>query len=470
MIRSDQRIEFIELVEVGPFNHTRIEFPKNSSKDLAEVHIFTGSNGCGKTTLLYALASTFEHPHNTQVVKRFRGKSGQVAHGKFGEHYLMGWNLTPSNDYPHVLAEQEGYLGLLGTNYQWFKLHQKFNSGNSWRDIKFSILPLAYSGQRLQPRTSISPAIQEIQNSPLENHLGFGNAINPNLITQWILNVLAKESFARTQDKNEDKAKQLRNALDSVIQAIQEIAGDEFNFTLNTTTLDIAVRWRGVEQSIDLLPDGLKSIVSWLTDVLMRMDRLQWEEDRPVTDQPLILFLDEVDIHLHPKWQRKILPVIQKLFRNAQIFVSTHSPFVVGSVQDAWVYKLETPHETAPDSQPTTHASEEVSTYSVSPLSSIPLKSVHAIPSGAGTSYEVLLEEIFEISEHYDVDSQKLLAELKQVRDLILSDPDTPTDKFIQIASALSARSEELDGIVALELRQLAKHGRRIELPSISSN
>jgi predicted ATP-binding protein involved in virulence len=471
MIRTDQRIEFIELVEVGPFDHTRIEFPKNSNTELAEVHIFTGGNGCGKTTLLYALASTFEYPHSTQVLKRFRGKKGQLAHGKFGERYLIGWHLAPSTDYPQVLYRQEGYASLLGKNQQWYELHQKFSNGSNWKDVQFSILPLAYSGQRLQQRMSDNLAIQEIQNSPLENHLGFGDAINPQLITQWIANVLAKESFALTRDENKEKAQQIRSSLDRVIEAIQEIAGDEFDFTLNTTTLDVAVRWRGIEQPMDLLPDGLKSIISWLTDVLMRMDRLQWVEDRPVTDQPLILFLDEVDIHLHPKWQRKILPVIQKLFRNAQIFVSTHSPFVVGSVQDAWVYKLDAPGETMPTQlQQPLHVAEETSTYNTSAISSLPLTHVTAIPSGAGTSYEVLLEEIFEISEHFDIDSQKLLAQLKQERDLLLTSPNAPTQKFIELASTLATRSEELDGIVALELRQLAKHGRHISLPPTSSN
>jgi len=465
MIRSDQRIEFIELVEIGPFDHTRIEFPQNANQELAEVHIFTGGNGCGKTTLLYALASTFEQPSNTQVLKRFRGKNGLLAHGKFGDHYLMGWNLSPSSEYP-LLYKQDGYANLAGSNQIWYELPQKFNGGNNWKDIQFSILPLAYSGQRLQPRTSNNLAIQELQNSPLENHLGFGSAINPQLITQWIANVLAKESFAKTRDKNEQKAKQLRSSLDRVIQAIQDIAGEEFDFTLNTNTLDVAVRWRGTEQSMDLLPDGLKSIISWLTDVLMRMDRLHWVEDRPVTDQPLILFLDEVDIHLHPKWQRKILPVIQKLFRNAQIFVSTHSPFVVGSVQDAWVYKLDAPGETiAEENHLTSHVAEETPNYVATSISSIPIKHVKAIPSGAGTSYEVLLEEIFEISEHFDVDSQKLLAQMKLERDLLLSTPSTSTDTFIEIATKLASRSEELDGIVALELRQLAKHGRCITLP-----
>jgi ABC-type multidrug transport system ATPase subunit len=159
----------------------------------------------------------------------------------------------------------------------------------------------------------------------------------------------------------------------------------------------------------------------------------------PLLEQPLILFLDEIDIHLHPKWQRKVLPVVQKLFPNAQIFVSTHSPFVVGSVQDAWVYKL-----------------DDAKTN----------KRIEAIPSGAGTSYEVLLEDVFGIVEHFDVDTQRLLLELRLRRNHLLKDPSCSDVEFKQTAQQLAERSEELNRIVALELRQLAKAGRMIQFNS----
>ncbi len=163
--------------------------------------------------------------------------------------------------------------------------------------------------------------------------------------------------------------------------------------------------------------------------------------DAPLLEQPLILFLDEIDIHLHPKWQRKVLPVVQKLFPNAQIFVSTHSPFVVGSVQDAWVYKL-----------------DDAKTQ----------KTIVGIPSGAGTSYEVLLEEIFDVSEHYDVETQRLLAEMKLARNALLADSNAPDVAFKSLAQQIAVRSEELDGVVATELRQLAKHGRIVTLEPVA--
>ena len=55
-------------------------------------------------------------------------------------------------------------------------------------------------------------------------------------------------------------------------------------------------------QSLDLnvLPDGLKSILVWLGDLMMRLDRLNPDPLADSLAQPFILLLDEIDIHLHP--------------------------------------------------------------------------------------------------------------------------------------------------------------------------
>ena len=44
-----------------------------------------------------------------------------------------------------------------------------------------------------------------------------------------------------------------------------------------------------------------------------------------------IILIDEIDLHLHPKWQREVLPQLRKVFPNCQFFITTHSPFVLSS-------------------------------------------------------------------------------------------------------------------------------------------
>lgn len=58
-------------------------------------------------------------------------------------------------------------------------------------------------------------------------------------------------------------------------------------------------------------------------------------------DLPGIVLIDEIELHLHISWQKKVLPFLIKMFPNLQFIVATHSPFVVSSIESAVVYDLE---------------------------------------------------------------------------------------------------------------------------------
>ena len=58
-------------------------------------------------------------------------------------------------------------------------------------------------------------------------------------------------------------------------------------------------------------------------------------------DKPAILLIDEIENHLHPTWQRRVIPALQKHFPGLQIFATTHSPFVVAGLQAGQVHLLD---------------------------------------------------------------------------------------------------------------------------------
>ena len=65
----------------------------------------------------------------------------------------------------------------------------------------------------------------------------------------------------------------------------------------------------------------------------------------PTLDNPLrghgIVMIDEIDLHLHPKWQRLVVPKLLEVFPNCQFIVSTHSPHVITHVHPDSLYLLE---------------------------------------------------------------------------------------------------------------------------------
>ena len=81
----------------------------------------------------------------------------------------------------------------------------------------------------------------------------------------------------------------------------------------------------------------------------MRMDQ-NWLINNTTQSTSLegIVLIDEVETHLHLALQRKIMPFLTRLFPNIQFIVSTHSPFVVNSIDNAVIYDLEN-HITVPN-------------------------------------------------------------------------------------------------------------------------
>ncbi|MCY7356813.1 MAG: AAA family ATPase [Rudanella sp.] len=151
-------------------------------------------------------------------------------------------------------------------------------------------------------------------------------------------------------------------------------------------------------------------------------------------ERNFILFLDEIEIHLHPSWQRKILPVVQQLFPNAQIFISTHSPFVVGSVDGAWVHRFVKNKE---------GYSEVVG---------------EPMLSEDSNSYDYILAEVFGVTERFGLETTRDLQEFRQFKNQILRDNGAiDEDRFRELVDKLMSQSREVQSIIGMELRQLSR-------------
>ena len=79
--------------------------------------------------------------------------------------------------------------------------------------------------------------------------------------------------------------------------------------------------------SLSQLSDGEQRLFSLFVDIARQLS-LQNPDDKIGGGEAIVL-IDEIDVHLHPKWQRKIVPALEDLFRSCQFIATTHSPFVI---------------------------------------------------------------------------------------------------------------------------------------------
>lgn len=447
LARIPYRLEGIELFQVGVFEKACFDFKPIESLEAdvkkAEIHLLTGSNGSGKSTVLYAISDIFREVYSGYLSSRkfatndsyvsfkFEGHAGLLSRKEIKEASTFG-------DY-QLLDDHSGIGSFFGYGKNSWKsplyLYKQWAASYDPKNInsqsKFSFAVFAYSGLRNVQQLEIG-SIQAITNSPFEHALSFENSIRPQLILQWIANNRTLAALALA-DKDAKDAEKYDLALSRLTNLIEDICDLKVEFKLERSPLSVALTVNGVSIKFDGLPDGLKSIISWVADLSLRLESIPWEhQDRDVFSQPIILLLDEIDIHLHPKWQRRILPAVQKLLPNAQIFASTHSPFVVGSVEDAWVYQLPEANQQA--------------------TSGI----IEGIPSAAGKSYQLILEEIFGVSEEFDIETEQLFDNFYKARDLVIKSKQGVVE-FLELAKKIADRGEEARFIIERELRQVSR-------------
>ena len=78
---------------------------------------------------------------------------------------------------------------------------------------------------------------------------------------------------------------------------------------------------------------GYKTMLAWVVDLAIRMLWNQPELDNPL-EQPAVVIVDEIDLHLHPKWQRVLREYLIKHFPNTQFICTAHSPIMAQSSEE----------------------------------------------------------------------------------------------------------------------------------------
>ena len=90
------------------------------------------------------------------------------------------------------------------------------------------------------------------------------------------------------------------------------------------------------------LSDGFRNMVAMVADMAHRACRLNPHLSKAAAKEtPGVVLIDEIDLHLHPKWQRRVVADLQKAFPKLQFIATTHSPFIIQSLKPGQLIDLE---------------------------------------------------------------------------------------------------------------------------------
>jgi predicted ATPase len=353
-------VESITLTNIKCFREQQLLFTRNpgTRRDRAKPYSWItllGENGVGKSTLLQALALLLAGPEAAKELlprptgwvrdPSTPGKLNAVLHredidaGIFGENkirktFSYSYFVT-GNRAVQVGKEKETYTepALIEESSRvlsWLRTNAFASGSEGWFAVGYGAFRrLTRVSQVLIP--SLEPAKRS---SNFITQFDEDSALSS--FERWM--VYLDYRIAKDKDANDAKARQMRTVGEAAITRL--LPGDTKIAEVSANGL-IQFTVEGRKVPTISLSDGYRSIIALAGDLIWRLLQAFPALDDPTKASGVVL-IDELDIHLHPSWQRQIAGWLREVFPNLQFVVATHSPLVAaGGGEDALTLRLD---------------------------------------------------------------------------------------------------------------------------------
>ncbi|EER2271936.1 AAA family ATPase [Escherichia coli] len=296
--------------------------------------IITGGNGCGKTRflkLLYEQVSAqieqYEYKTYDQIKQEISNRQNWMQHTPPTDRNYFSWKQEISDYEKQLKKMRDIRIELADLN----KYCIDFNERKSL---------LRYFGAVRENNISHSGTIDSLKTLKDEEISVSLSQDTSNKFERYLVSFYNYGShlIARENDKVKgDKVDSWFYFLQKQFQYLFEDDSLKLNYDAEEQTFYI-LQDNKSPYRFNQLSSGYQSILSIYADLLMKV------ELKGITSDELsgVVFIDEIDAHLHVSLQRKIFSFFVNAFPNIQFIVTTHSPFVVQSVNDAIIYDLST--------------------------------------------------------------------------------------------------------------------------------
>lgn len=147
----------------------------------------------------------------------------------------------------------------------------------------------------------------------------------------------------RTQEKLGAASEPRRlKVLDALRTVVSDLVPEFSNLRIQEQPrLGFVVDKRGQPFYLHQLSDGERGLLALVFDLTRRLAIANPDSVNPIADGVALVLIDEIELHLHPKWQRDVLQRLRDIFKACQFVVTTHSPLVLGEVPARCVRFLE---------------------------------------------------------------------------------------------------------------------------------
>lgn len=319
------KLRTLHIRNIGPFKEASLDFLSDSAEKAEQtqpVTIITGMNGAGKSIVIDAIRAAFS---GGKVLER-----NIVANE---ENFLIEMELEYDGS-SHQVSTSSLKDGYIQAAVDYKTVEKPLTYGYGISDKAHGWVIDYWSAKSPTDSFRISNMTQ-IEHRNVMKGVMSGMKSNMDLV-----NFICQTDYLRTSEMPEEKelGRMMYDKLKEIMQACLE--NGTFKYVRRSDLTPI-VEQNGVELSLEKLSSGNLFLLEHLLLLLCKMysvavlNKLKASE---ISDIPGLLLIDEIETHMHPKWQKKILGIIHRFFPHIQIILTTHSPFVVASIEGARIF------------------------------------------------------------------------------------------------------------------------------------
>ena len=404
MERIEHYITEKKIEELRHLSNLTIELKKDKRTNL----LLTGKNGSGKTTVLQAVKkylnaiadNQFSALNSSMLSNLMHSKERMQEAGSEDERYQAQKN------YGIWLNEIKRYKDGIDVTF-----NDEDGLDGLYQNGKFILA--YYSADRKTEIRKISGVEEVILDTSYNLDANPGTTL-----LKYLVHLKTQQAYARNEGDMET-VEVLEQWFDRFTEALKTLLDDpELKLEYDYKNYNFQIIEEGRKPfGFDQLSDGYSAAIQIVADLILRMEQKWLKKGNLSTyDTEGIVLIDELETHLHIALQKKILPFLTTFFPKIQFIVTTHSPYILNSIEECVIYDLEKQIRM-----------EDMSDYSA----------------------EGIVEGYFGLEAY----SEKLLKNVKRYAELV--EKDNPTEEERDERARIRTELKQLSGDLSKEARDV---------------
>ncbi|MBL0047034.1 MAG: AAA family ATPase [Bacteroidetes bacterium] len=330
------KINTLELTNVRGFTHAKLEFQPG-------FNLIVGINGVGKTTILEALRVSMTH-----ILKKIKSPIISSESFKKSDININTDQLHVNTSFTIDKSVYDFIYSKSTKDYTTISTEQKKRTKESTANVR-------EEGITLEDIIDFKPEIKRTHNTPelglffstrrslivnqaskavksklpyaaaFVDALSENRAFNIKMFAEWFK---VRKELAKVTPEQIKVTKLIEETIYTFLPGFSDLGLIEDEISKELT---FCITKSNKVLNFNQLSDGERGILALVFDIARRLIIANMHTENPL-EAEAVIFIDELDLHLHPKWQRTIVSDLERTFPNCQFIATTHSPQIISSV------------------------------------------------------------------------------------------------------------------------------------------